>query len=535
VSTKIKKNPADFIEKTTEQIRPLEKAFHLAEWEAAVSGSEQAIARERDAQAAYMHFWSDPQLFQTAKRMSEAEQAGDPLLRRQVRLVYLAAARNRQDEATIQRLTGLESRVRRCYYNYRPRVDGRNLSDNQIDEVLKHSHDSTQVRRVWESSKQVGQQVAGDVRELARLRNAAARSRGYRDHFHLSLLLDEIDEQELLDLFEDLENQSREPFKELKAGIDEALCSRFGIAQGQLRPWHYGDRFFQEGPQLGEVDLDSLLAGRDLEQLAVATYTGLGMEVGSILSRSDLYPRDGKNQHAFCTHIDREGDIRTLNNLQPTQRWMETLLHELGHGVYDQYIDASLPWMLRVPAHTFTTEAVAILMGSLTFDPEWYVHVIGAEEERVQTLAASARGDDRAGKLIFTRWCLTMTHFERLLYGNPDADLNTIWWDCVERYQMLKRPEGRQAPDWAAKIHIALVPVYYHNYELGQLMAAQMRKRLEAEAGGIVGRPAAGRWLIDRIFAPGCSLDWRGLVERATGEPLSPRYFVNYATGSEEA
>ena len=66
-------------------------------------------------------------------------------------------------------------------------------------------------------------------------------------------------------------------------------------------------------------------------------------------------------------------------------------------------------------------------------------------------------------------------------------------------------------------------------------MAAQMRKRLEEAAGGIVGRPAAGRWLKERIFSPGASLDWRSLIQQATGEPLNPRYFVDSAAGSEEA
>lgn len=308
--------------------------------------------------------------------------------------------------------------------------------------------------------------------------------------------------------------------------IDGMLSSRFGLSPAELRPWHYGDRFFQDGPQLGEVDLDSLVADRDIEKLALATYTGLEMEVESILSRSDLYPRPGKNQHAFCIHVDREGDIRTLNNLQSNHRWIETLLHELGHAVYDRYVDDSLPWLLRVPAHTFTTEAVAILMGSLTFDPQWYIQVLGTKEDEARSLAAPALRKDRAGKLIFTRWCLTMTHFEKLFYSDPEADLDTIWWDCVERYQLLPRPEGRRAPDWAAKIHVALVPVYYHNYQLGYLMADQMKRRLEAEAGGIVGRPAAGRWLIERVFSPGASLDWRALIEQATGEPLNPRYFV---------
>jgi len=524
-------DPKKFVDQTTEQARPLEKAYYLAEWEAAVTGGEEALAREREAQAAFMRFWSDPKLFQAAKQLCEVEQPDDPLLSRQLRLIYLSSARNQQDEATIQRLTELESQVRRRYYNYRARVGGEELSDNRIDEILKHSHDSNQVQQAWEASKQVGQQVADDVRELARLRNAAARAQGYRDHFHRSLLLDEIDEQELLALFDDLEKQSREPFTRLKQQIDQDLSSRFGVDRAQLQPWHYGDRFFQEGPQLGQVDLDALFKDREIEELGVATYSGLEMDVVSILSRSDLYPRPGKNQHAFCTHIDREGDIRTLNNLQPTHRWAETLLHELGHGVYDQYVDAALPWLLRAPAHTFTTEAVAILMGSLTFDPEWYIQVLGTPEEEARSLAASALRQDQAQKLIFTRWCLTMTHFERLFYGDPEADLDSIWWDCVERYQLLRRPAGRKAPDWAAKIHVALVPVYYHNYELGQLMAAQLGKQLDEQVGGIVGRPAAGRWLIDRVFSPGASLDWRSLIEQATGEPLNPSYFVERFAG----
>jgi len=34
----------------------------------------------------------------------------------------------------------------------------------------------------------------------------------------------------------------------------------------------------------------------------------------------------------------------------------------------------------------------------------------------------------------------------------------------VEKYQKIKKPIGRDSADWAAKIHIALYPIYYHNY-----------------------------------------------------------------------
>mgnify|MGYP002063026283 CR=1 FL=1 len=95
---------------------------------------------------------------------------------------------------------------------------------------------------------------------------------------------------------------------------------------------------------------------------------------------------------------------------------------------------------------------------------------------------------------------------------DPEADLDTVWWDCVERYQLLQRPAGRRATDWAAKIHVALVPVYYHNYELGQLLASQLRRRLNRDAGGIVGRPEAGRWLIDRVLLPRIGTTLTGLM-----------------------
>ncbi len=516
----------DLIDRTVEAVRPLYVNYTLASWEAATSGSPEANRKEQEAQAALMRFWADPERYALAKRLHESGAAADPLTARQVKVIYLAAAKAQQDEATIEKLTQLEAEVRAKYYNFRGRVDGKELSDNELDEILAKSDDSAQVRKAWEASKQIGAEVADQVRELARVRNAAARAQGFRDHFQKSLTLDEIDEDELLALFGKLEQATREPFEALKAKIDRERARHFGIREGDLRPWHYGDRFFQEVPEMGEVRMDDLFADKDPVALATATYDSLGMEVRDILERSDLYARPGKNQHAFCIDIDHEGDVRTLNNLVPNRRWNETLLHELGHAVYDKYVDRSLPWILREPPHTLTTEAIAVLMGGLIYDVEWLTGILGVGPSEAQRLAQAARERTRAARLIFTRWCLVMTHFERAMYADPERDLDTLWWDLVEKFQRLRRPEGRRAPDWAAKYHTALAPVYYHNYELGFLTSAQFRDRLQREAGGIVGRKPAGRWLQERVFRPGASQDWKAHIQSATGEPLNPQYFV---------
>ena len=66
------------------------------------------------------------------------------------------------------------------------------------------------------------------------------------------------------------------------------------------------------------------------------------------------------------------------------------------------------------------------------------------------------------------------------------------WWELVERFQLVAPPAGRRAPDWAAKIHIACAPVYYHTYLYGQIVASQLAATLERECGGLVDRPEAG-------------------------------------------
>ncbi|OGO71231.1 MAG: hypothetical protein A2Z37_07340 [Chloroflexi bacterium RBG_19FT_COMBO_62_14] len=523
-----------FIRQTVEEAAPLEKAYSLAEWEAAVSGTEQANRRTQEAQAAMLRFWSDPARYELAVGYDRESEDTDPVSARQIRLLRLGAAKAQQDEETIQALTQLEAQVRDRYYNFRGKVDGAELSNNELDMILANSHDPLEVKAAWEASKQIGLEAAELIRQLARVRNIPARSQGYRDHFERALALDEIDEKALVSLFSELESSSRRPYAALKAEIDRQRASLFGVRLEDLRPWHYGDPFFQYVPKTGGVDMDALFAGKDPTVLAKATYDGLGMEVRDILARSDLYPRPGKNQHAFCIDIDRQGDVRTLNNLVENLRWNNTLHHELGHAVYYMYIDAELPWLLRSPSHTLTTEGIAQLMGSLVEDREWLTLIADvprAEASRVSQAAAEHR---RAENLIFIRWCMVMAHFERALYADPEQDLDNLWWDLVERFQNVRRPEGHNAPDWAAKYHLALAPVYYHNYALGLLVTEQFEAHLRREAGGFVGRASAGDWLKERVFFPGAREVWTEHIASATGEPLNPRYFVEASTATPD-
>ncbi len=519
--------PQTFIDEVTERVRKLHIQFSSAMWQSATTGTEEAARREKDAKAELMRFWADKKLYETAQKFNETSTTDDALHRRTLKRIYLASAKAQQDEATIEAITDLETKAQHCFYNFRALVDGKSISDNEVESILRTSHDSSAVRQVWEASKRIGEEVADYVRELARLRNKSAQAQGFRDHYQRSLVLNEIDEAQLAALFAELETATRTPFIRLKETIDRVRAGHFGIDAVDLRPWHYGDRFFQRAPEISEVALDPYFADRDPIELALATYDGMEIDVRGILDRSDLYPREGKDQHAFCIDIDREGDVRTLNNLEPSHHWTSILLHELGHAVYDQHIDPQLPWILRTPPHSLSTEAIALLMEAQTYDRIWLSSVLGMDDSEAERLSSAAAEQKRAQRLVFTRWAMVMTDFERALYADPERDLDTLWWDLVEKYQLLRRPENRRAPDWAAKYHVALVPVYYHSYEIGHLVSSQLQAFLSKQSGTRLGQTQTGRWLIENYFKPGASQDWASHLESVTAEPLNPKYFVD--------
>ena len=515
---------ADFIAAHVATVQPLFHAANLAEWEVATTGSEDANQRAADLRATLMRIYANPTEYQQL-RAWDAAPSTDPEVARQVRLLHLSYAQSQQDEQTIDRLTALEKDIQSAYVNFRGEYAGRRLSDNELQQLLNTETDSSKLQAAWEGSKQIGAQVVERVLAAVALRNESARRMGYANYYSQCLALNEIGEERLFGILDELERLTDEPFRRRKADLDDALAKRFGVSAGDLRPWHYGDPFFQRPPQTGSVSLDPLFADRQLEALALATFAGIGLDVRAILDRSDLYARPGKDQHAFCIHVDRAADVRILCNLVSNERWTETLLHELGHGVYDQYLDPALPYLLREPAHTLSTEAIAMLMGRLPLAEEWLREVVGVSAAELAGLGAQARSRQQLAMLIFVRWMLVMVHFERALYSGEVSDLNAHWWDLVERYQLVRRPDGRAAPDWAAKIHLALYPVYYQNYMLGELMASQLSRWLEREAGGLVNRPRAGE-LLRGLFALGARADWDTTLEQVTGERLNPTHFV---------
>jgi peptidyl-dipeptidase A len=519
-----------FISEFEKRMAPVERAADEAWWTLATTGTDEAQEEFVRAGKEYNTLFSDPDEYLTLRNWyEERDTLESPLLRRQVEVLYRTFAERQGDEEILDRIEELEAEANAVFGNHRSVVRGKKMGENEVRELLRLSEDQDLRREAWEASKSVGLAVEGTVRELARLRNNLAREQGYENYYARSLELQEIEAGELAGIMGELESATDAPFNEMKNDIDAKLKEKFGV--DDVMPWHLSGAFFHRAPDVAGIDLDRYFEGDNLEDVTRRTYDALGLDVRGVLSKSDLYEREGKSQHAFCARMGREYpyDVRVLANVKPDAYWMDAMLHEFGHAVYDRHVNPRLPYLLRTHAHANTTEAIALMMGALVDDPGWLRSVAGVEKERLDEDSEKLAAHRRADKMNLARFVLVMYHFEQALYADPDDKaLNSVWWDLVERLLFVARPPGRDEPDWAAVIHVAVAPVYYHNYMLGELISAQLRDYLESHIthGPFYENEVAGRYLLESFFGPGARENWRDTVLRATGEPLDPEPFV---------
>jgi peptidyl-dipeptidase A len=530
---------SDFISAHVKTIAPLMKAQNLADWNANATGEKKYYDESAKNELEIKKIRSNKTDFAFLKEMKEKGSIKDTLLQRQLVILYNSYLKNQIDTGLMKSMIDKQSAISEKFNNFRGKIDGKEMSDNDLWGILKSDKNVAKRQKAWEATKQVGREVGPLLIDLVKLRNESAKQLGFDNYYDMALATDEQNADDVLKIFDELKGLTDQPFKQLKDELDASIAKKFNTKPETLQPWHYVNPFFQEVSEMGEVNLDKYFKGKSVVELGTNYYKGLDLPVEDILKNSDLYPRKGKYQHAFSNDMDREGDIRTMCNIADDDYWMSTLLHELGHGVYSKNIDRNLPFLLRVETHTFTTEGIANLMGRQAYNVDWLQAMVGMSDKDKQTYGTEIQKNLRMSQLAFARWSQVMVRFERAMYQNPDQDLNKLWWDLVEQYQYIKKPEGRNEPDWAAKIHLAQYPAYYHNYLLGEMTASQIMNTIvrTVEKKGVfteisfAGKPEIGDYLKQKIFFPGAKYQWNDLLKYATGEGLTAKYFAEEFVG----
>lgn len=538
VETEIEKMNLEFkkfVSEYEQKVIPLQEKYNQAAYNAAVSGDGTEYQRATEFKIMLSKIHSNKENFTKLKRIKDSKLITDSLFARVLNNLYYLFLPNQIDESKLVDIITLENEVKQKFNTFRPKIDDKEVSVNKIEEVLRSSSDVKKLETYWRASKKAGRIVNNELIELVKKRNDAAEELGFNSYYEMMLITNGQDPEEIENIFDELDILTRGPYMQLKEEIDTYLASKFNITEEELMPWHYQNRFFQKAPLIYNVDYDQFYKNADMVGLVKKYFSGIGLDISDVLDKSDLYGKSGKSQLAFTTDIDRKGKVRILANVENSQSSMNILLYESGFAAYLKYIGNDLPFAIHEPPQFAANDAIATLFSGFSTNPGWLKKVVGIPETSTEKIKEASLKQLRLEKFVFARWAQVMYRFEQELYNDPDQDLNSLWWNLVENYQMINKIKDRNEPDWATKTHLITMPCTYHNYMLGELISSQIHAYINQnildDDGGCdtkcVDNPEIGKYMINKLFKPGAKYNLNNWIKNATGEKLSPDFYTN--------
>src|SRR5262245_28355010 len=193
-----------FVKNHEASLRRLEIEAALAWWVANISGKPEDFKRKADAQNRIDEALANPKLFEELKDIRKAsKQIDDPVVGRAIDVLYLTYLEKQVDPELLKKIVEKSNKVEEAFNVFRAKVDGQELTDNEVRKILKESNSSERRQAAWEASKKVGAVVEADLKELVTLRNEAATKLGFKNFHGLQLYLNEQDGDALIKLFDE--------------------------------------------------------------------------------------------------------------------------------------------------------------------------------------------------------------------------------------------------------------------------------------------------------------------------------------------
>ncbi|MCC6130913.1 MAG: M2 family metallopeptidase [Acidobacteria bacterium] len=552
-ATPLEERASRFLVLVNSNYQALSTVLQEAQWSAWTDVSPEHDAALEAAGRAYAAFNGNKAVINEARELLTHRAELSPLTVKQLERILLNAAEGPMTNPalTAERIKA-ETAQASTLNSFVWKLDGKPITANQIDDLLKKSRDLTERRKVWEASKENGPALRDGLLKLRELRNGCARELGYPDYFSLQVAKHGMTAGEMVEMQRRFLADVLPLYRELHTWAKYELAKRYGQPVPKAIPAHWIDnRWSQEWTGLvSAVELDPYMKGWSAEKIiktAEQFYVGLGFPPlpESFWKKSDMLPLGPgdsrkKNSHAWCQHVDLDTDIRSLMSVTPNMEWFGTAHHELGHGFYMQaYSRPEVPMLLRDSASPAFHEGIAELI-SLATRHTPYLKSVGVlppdfKADETQVLLNDAL--EVAIPMLF--WSSgTMTEWEAEFYakGMPADKLNERWWAIVKEKQGVVPPSVRDehSCDAATKTHINDAPAYYYNYAIATVLKYQLHDYIaknilkqDVHAANYAGRKDVGQWL-RKILEKGATEDWRKVLKEATGEDLSTRAMAEY-------
>uniref|UniRef100_UPI0040294644 M3 family oligoendopeptidase n=1 Tax=Candidatus Scatomorpha intestinigallinarum TaxID=2840923 RepID=UPI0040294644 len=231
--------------------------------------------------------------------------------------------------------------------------------------------------------------------------------------------------------------------------------------------------------------------------------------VDSIISSGtfDLFPRNFKNNVAYCEALPEYGLPFIFANLNGTASDVSTFTHELGHA-FAGFLAAKSTDIFALQDPTYEScEVQGMAMEFLSWP--YYESFYGPEAGRVKLMQL-------IDALEFIPYGCMVDEFQHIMYAQPEltaAERQEVWLALEATYRpyldISDIPLWRDGRVWHRQSHIFTVPFYYIDYCLAQLISIQLLELMLREGHA----EAFSRYR--RFVEPGGTLSFSKLVEAA--------------------
>ncbi len=556
--SKIQAEAQAFIDSYTAEYLKLYTASSEAQWKSNIEIIEgdttNAKATER-ANEAYATFTGSAQNIENARKFLEHKKHLTPAQVKQLEVILFAAANNPQTvkELVKERIKAETAQTEKLF-GYDFKLNGKSVSTNELDEILKSSNNLEERRKAWESSKEVGKGLKEGLVNLRKLRNETVKALGYPDYYSYQVSEYGMNTEEMIELMRKINTELRPLFRELHTYARYELAKKYNVKEvpDYIPADWLTNRWAQDWSSMVTVeglDIEAILKTKSPEWIVKEGenfYKSLGYPElpKSFWEKSSLYPLPAgskikKNNHASAWHMNLNEDVRSLMSVEPNAEWFETSNHELGHIYYYMtYTNKDVPPLLRGGANRAYHEAMGSLMGLAATQKPFLVERglvdKDAKVDQVQNLLKEA-----LNYAVFIPFSAgVMSEFEKSLYTDnlPASEFNKRWWELVKQYQGVVPPSdrGEEYCDAATKTHINDDAAQYYDYALSYVILFQLHDHIaknilkqDPRATNYWGNKEVGEFL-KSIMYPGASQDWRKVLKEKTGEDLNAKAMLSY-------
>lgn len=546
-----------FIDEYTETWSNLRYESALAEWRSntmIVEGDETNAKATVEANAKLVNFTGSKANIEAAQKFLKQENLLTELQVKQLKaILYIAAGSPETAKDLVDKRLKAEAVQTEKLFGFDFKIDGKSVSTNEIDKILRSSNDLAERRKVWESSKQVGVGLKDGLANLQTLRNGTVKPLGYRSFYSYQVSDYGMTSEEMNALMLQINRELRPLYREIHTWARYELAKKYNKPVPKQLPADWlPNRWGQDWTAMVNVeglDIDAALKDKSPEWIVREGenfFVSLGFPrlPQSFWDKSSLYPlpKDAKfkkNNHASAWHLDLENDLRSLMSVEADADWFETSNHELGHiYYYISYTNKDVPKLLREGANRAYHEAIGTLMGLAATQKPFLVGR-GLADKNAKVDETQKLLQEALNYVVFTPFSAgTMPQFEYELYEKnlPKSQYNKRWWEIVKQYQGIVPPtkRGENFCDACTKTHINDDAAQYYDYALSNILLFQLHDHISQKIlkqdprnTNYWGNKEVGDFL-RKIMSPGASRDWRVVLKEATGEDLNAKAMLRY-------